>query len=108
MDRLYHNNGTREQLIAMKAMHRDVTTVRQAAEWGMRHLQSGFARLRVPLLLDVVARRLLLDACVLLHNFRVRTVGLSQIRTVYTPIWQQSEYVRLEKPKAYRPVELLF
>ena len=108
MDCLYRARAPREEMVAMKILHRHATTVRQAAEWGMRQIQSGFARLRVPLPLDKDERRLLLDTCVLLHNFRMRTVGLSQIRTVYSPIWQQCEYVRLEKPKKSRPADLFF
>ena len=108
MDRLFLDGATEQELVALKVAHNDATTVRQAAEWGMRQLQSGFARLRLPLPLKPESRRLILDTCVLLHNLRVRKVGLSQIRTVYSPIWQKSTHVMLEKPKAYRPSHLSF
>lgn len=98
VDRLKRHGALAAQLEELRTQHTQATTVRQAAEWGMRQLQSGFARLRVPLPLDMVERQRLISTCVFLHNLRVRQVGLSQIRTVYSAVWQQSEYIRLSQP----------
>ncbi|KAE8262366.1 hypothetical protein A4X09_0g7477 [Tilletia walkeri] len=57
-----------------------VTRQRQAAEWGMRALQGAFGRLDLRLPVDKVKRGLILSVIFSLHNFRARSVGLSQIR----------------------------
>ena len=58
----------------------------------MRQLQGGFGRLRMPLdANDLEGRRTLLEVCVRLMNVRVRRVGISEIRNVYLPIWEQAE-----------------
>ncbi|KAG9023439.1 hypothetical protein FS837_005810 [Tulasnella sp. UAMH 9824] len=76
---------------AILALNREIVTARQAAEWGMRSIQSTFGRLRVPLDANDSLRRQRIFAVVLrLHNLRVRRVGISQIRSVYVSTWYES------------------
>ena len=71
------------------AFNRQLLSLRQAAEWGNGMLQRVFGRLRVPLPIRYTRyRAILLELCFRLFNLRTRRVGLSQIRTVYMPIWQ--------------------
>ena len=74
----------------------EITSARQAAEWGMRSLQGSFGRLKVPLPAeDFTFRRILIENCAFLHNVRVSCVGVDQIRTVYEEVWRgggRSEY----------------
>jgi hypothetical protein len=66
-----------------KRCHRWITFKRQAAEWGMRTLQSAFPRLKNNLCNNADVRLLLLKIVIGLHNLRTRRVGLNQIKTVY-------------------------
>jgi len=74
----------------MLAYHRVVTSLRQAAEWGMRFIQGSFARLYLPLPVENDKCELLLRVVLLLCNYRTRTVGFNQIATVFNPVWQPS------------------
>ena len=65
-----------------------------AAEWGMRDIQSHFGRLRLKLPCDRAQRKTVIDVIVRLHNLRVRRVGLSQIGTVYSPLWEACDLTR--------------
>lgn len=56
---------------------------RQAAEWGMGSIQRTFGRLKSPLPVDNLKRKLILKVIVLLYNYRVKFVGLNQIQTVF-------------------------
>jgi len=76
-----------QDLPARLAMSRSVTSLRQAAEWGMRGLQGPFARLTIPLPTDAAKRERILCTVLHLHNLRARWVGLNQIQTVYSPLW---------------------
>lgn len=63
---------------------REATSLRQAAEWGMRAIQSAFPRVKDTIRYEEKgARYLLLHCMILLYNYRCETVGLNQIRTVY-------------------------
>lgn len=65
---------------------RSATSVRQMAEWGMRGLQGSFPRLLDRLDYEERGeRKIILNLVVLLYNFRASTVGMNQIRAVYTP-----------------------
>jgi hypothetical protein len=65
---------------------------RQTAEWGMRTLQGAFGRLRVPLPISSENHRHhRIEICARLSNVRARCVGISQIQSVYMPIWRASE-----------------
>ncbi|QRV98736.1 DDE superfamily endonuclease [Ceratobasidium sp. AG-Ba] len=85
-------NLTDEQVAAEWAYSADITSARQAVEWGMRAIQGCFARLRVPLdANDKLARRHLIEVCLRLHNLRTSRVGINQIRTVYIPAWTSNK-----------------
>ena len=58
---------------------------RQSAEWGVRALKAPFQLLKTPLPADATKRLRLLRICCHLFNFRIRFVGLNQIRTTYMP-----------------------
>jgi len=67
-------------------VNRDATSMRQAAEWGMRSLQSSFPRLKERLVYEEAGeRRFILKLMILLYNYRARTVGVNQIRNTYMP-----------------------
>ncbi|KAF1788804.1 hypothetical protein GQ600_27324 [Phytophthora cactorum] len=65
-------------------MHNAITSVRQAAEWGMGSIQKVYSRLNLPLSYDPTIRGLRLANLFRMANYRVRTVGISQIRTTFT------------------------
>lgn len=68
---------------AIKTSH-EVTSERQAAEWGMRALQGAFPRLYVPTAASDHPRRLrMLTAVARTFNVRTRLVGINQLKTVY-------------------------
>lgn len=77
----------REQLYDEIQLHKAITSVRQAAEWGMRALKGAFARLKTPLSYNDNFRRCIIHCCVRLYNLRTRLVGINQIRTVYSEDW---------------------
>jgi hypothetical protein len=63
---------------------RQATSMRQAAEWGMRAIQSSFPRLKDMLVYeDTGERRILMKMVCLLYNLRARTVGINQIKNVF-------------------------
>ena len=77
-----------DELSHVLAFNRQLLSVRQSVEWGMRSLQGAFGRLRVPLPIeDLQFRQDLLEICIRLHKVRVRCVGINQILNVYQPIW---------------------
>ena len=73
---------TRKEIrIALQA-----TSLRQAAEWGMRAIQSAFPRLKDVLRFEEKGeRRIILQLVPLLYNMRLELVGLNQLRNVYAP-----------------------
>ena len=92
---------------AARRLHRDVrdylllisnvhTSLRQASEWGMRGLQGTFPRCKKRMPSDSALRRLVIEAIVLVHNYRKELIGYSQIQTVFDP-----EYVRCENLQGY-------
>jgi hypothetical protein len=92
---------------AARRLHRDIrnyllrisnvhTSLRQASEWGMRGLQGTFPRCKKRLPSDDKLRRLVLDAIILVHNFRTDYVGYNQIKSVFDP-----EYARIENLEGY-------
>ncbi|GMG15229.1 unnamed protein product [Phytophthora fragariaefolia] len=66
---------------AAKIMSGAITFVRQSAEWGMGSVEKVYHRLLSPLPFDVNKRKMRLDNLFRMANFRVRTVGISEIRT---------------------------
>jgi DDE superfamily endonuclease len=72
------------------------TSLRQAAEWGMRAIQSAFPRMRDRIHYEENGeRRIYLSLLPLLYNFRVMKVGLNQLRSTYVPNWsiESSNYI---------------
>ena len=55
----------------------------QTAEWGVAALKVSFKRLAVNLPADAYKRYRIIACCAHLMNFRTRTVGFEQIRSVY-------------------------
>ena len=66
------------------------TSLRQAAEWGMRAIQGAFPRSKERFHYEENGeRKVYVTLLCLLYNYRIETVGLNQIRTVYVPEWQK-------------------
>lgn len=84
--------GTMDEIEERVAFDRELLSYRQTAEWGMRGLQGSFGRLRIPLEIGRDAERAdLLEICVRLNNLRAELVGINQIRSVYMPLWKQTQ-----------------
>jgi hypothetical protein len=62
----------------------------------MRGLQGTFPRWKKRLPSDHFQRRLVIEAIVLIHNYRTELVGFNQINTVF-----DSEYVRIQNLEGY-------
>ncbi|KAI0070654.1 hypothetical protein K474DRAFT_1608258 [Panus rudis PR-1116 ss-1] len=85
-DRVPNNHRLRE--LVMQFSH-ELVSYRQTAEWGMRSLQGGFGRLRIPLdINNPIQNNLLLENICRLNNLRARCVGINQIQNVYIPTWR--------------------
>ena len=65
-------------------MHRDITSTRQAAEWGMHAIQSVFARTQLKLPTNKHTRKVILECVWHLYNVRCRIMKLNQIATVFS------------------------
>ncbi|EGZ08038.1 hypothetical protein PHYSODRAFT_526020 [Phytophthora sojae] len=65
----------------VRLLHNAITSARQAAEWS---IQKMYHRLNLPLPYDPKLRGLRLTNLFRLVNYRVRTVGISQIRTTFS------------------------
>ena len=80
----------RQEREAQLAFNSELTSYRQSAEWGMRAFQGSFGRLRVPLdIQDNQGRARLLEICIRLNNLQANVVGISQIQSVYQPVWME-------------------
>jgi hypothetical protein len=66
-----------------RAAHNAITSIRQAAEWGVGSLEKVYKRLLIPLPYNPKLRAKRLENITRLCNFRVRSMGISQIRTVF-------------------------
>ncbi len=63
---------------------RQATSMRQAAEWGMRAIQSSFPCLKDTFVYEETGeRRIVMKMLCLLYNLRARTVGINQIKNVF-------------------------
>jgi hypothetical protein len=93
----------------VRRLHRDVrnyllrisdvhTSLWQASEWGMRGMQGYFLRCKKRLPSDGKIQ-LVINAIVLVHNFRTIYVGYSQIKTVFDP-----EYERVANLEGYERI----
>lgn len=65
---------------------RQATSMRQAAEWGMRAIQGSFPRTKERLRYEEFGqRRDILECIIYLYNYRCKNVGLNQLRSVFEP-----------------------
>jgi len=71
-----------------RTIHNAIISVRQAAEWGMGSIQKVYSRLNLALPYDPERRGVRLNNLFRLANYRVRTVGISQIRTTFAVRWR--------------------
>lgn len=65
------------------AMSNAITSIRQAAEWGMGSTSKCFRQLLMPLPFDPVVRGRRIENIYRLYNLRVRRTGINQIRSVF-------------------------
>lgn len=82
--------------------HRSVTSVRQAAEWGMRGVQGAFPRLSMRMTTDNRSRHVILEIVFRLFNARTRLMNVNQIKTVYSvdyfpTVFAKKQYEHLRK-----------
>jgi hypothetical protein len=61
-----------------------ITSMRQPAEWGMGAAEKTYRRLQLPLPFDQAKRGRRLRIIYMLYNYRVRTVGISQILNYFS------------------------
>lgn len=67
-------------------VNQEATSMRQAAEWGMRALQSSFPRLKDRIVYEEFGeRKIIIKMILLLYNLRARRVGINQILNTYMP-----------------------
>ncbi|KAG9408330.1 hypothetical protein AC1031_021571 [Aphanomyces cochlioides] len=70
---------------AMIVVSNAITSLRQAAEWGMGSAPKVYHTLMLPLPFDPQLRARRLAVIYRLYNYRVRTTEISQIRSVFQP-----------------------
>jgi hypothetical protein len=80
------HRDVRNYLLRISNVH---TSLRQASEWGMRGIQGTFPRCKKRLPGDDKMGHLVLDAIVLVHNFRADYVGYSQTKSVFDPEYER-------------------
>lgn len=75
-------------------MDRDLTSLRQSAEWGMGAFKRAFPRLSSRMRWEEDGfRKCVLVTAVHLINLRTRQVGLSQIKTVWEPYLEDTNWL---------------
>ncbi|EGZ17596.1 hypothetical protein PHYSODRAFT_262399 [Phytophthora sojae] len=67
-----------------RTLHNAITSVRQAAEWGIGSIQKVYSHLNLPLPYDPNIRGCRISNVFRMANYRVRTVGISQIRPTFS------------------------
>ena len=78
----------------------DATSLRQAAEWGMRAIQSAFPRLKDHISYEENGERtVILKLLPLLYNLRCNKVGLNQIRNTYMLSLSKDADYYIQRPK---------
>jgi hypothetical protein len=68
---------------AAKALSNAITSIRQSAEWSMGSVEKALHRLLMPLPFEKNKRQQRLENLFRLSNYRVRTVGISEIHTAF-------------------------
>ena len=90
-DPLLAQGDTRAEIEQNVRIQLKATSMRQAAEWGMRAVQSLFPHLKDRFVYEEKGERLrVLHSMFLLYNVRTRMVGINQIWNFYMP------YLRLD------------
>jgi hypothetical protein len=75
---------TREEQRLDLQRKRQAMSMRQAAEWGMRAIQSSFPHLKDTFVYeDTGEHRILMKMLCLLYNLRTCSVGINQIKNVF-------------------------
>jgi hypothetical protein len=81
-DYLVSTMPTRQEQRLDLQRKQQATSMRQAAEWGMRAIQSSFPRLKDTFVYeDTGEHRILMKIVCLLYNLRARTIGINQTPT---------------------------
>ena len=83
----------RDYLLKISNAH---TSLWQVSEWGMHGLQGTFPHWKKRLPSNHYQQRLVIEAIVLVHNYRTEMVGFNQINTVF-----DAEYVRVQNLNGY-------
>ncbi|EGZ04466.1 hypothetical protein PHYSODRAFT_343244 [Phytophthora sojae] len=78
-----------------RTLHNAITSIRQAAEWGMGSVQKVYSRLNLPLPYDPNLRGMRIGNLFRLANYRVRTVGISEIKTTLSGAMEMPEQLAL-------------
>ncbi|KAE9302157.1 hypothetical protein PF008_g22559 [Phytophthora fragariae] len=73
---------------AARTLHNAITSIRQAAEWGMGSVQKVYSRINLPLPYDPDLRGMRLNNLFRMANYRVRTVGISEIKTTFAGVME--------------------
>ncbi|KAE9071735.1 hypothetical protein PF010_g25753 [Phytophthora fragariae] len=73
---------------AARTLHNAITSIRQAAEWGMGSVQKIYSRINLPLPYDPDLRGMRLNNLFRMANYRVRTVGISEIKTTFAGVME--------------------
>ncbi|EGZ12890.1 hypothetical protein PHYSODRAFT_514526 [Phytophthora sojae] len=73
---------------AARTLHNAITSIRQAAEWGMGSVQKVYSRLNLPLPYDPDLRGMRLNNLFRMVNYRVRAVGISEIKTTFAGVME--------------------
>jgi hypothetical protein len=74
--------------LAHMARLSEATSLRQAAEWGMKAIKGSMPRLRDKFKYEVNGeRRIILKLVPLIYNLRLALVGLNQLKSTYVPHW---------------------
>ena len=74
-----------------KLIERAIPSERQSAEWGVRAIKGPLRILTTTLTVNSQTRLHNIALCAHLYNYRVRKVGLNQIRSVYSSDRNSSE-----------------
>ena len=80
------NRAHPHAVLALAAISTEITSLRQAYEWGVGSVEKAFRQLLLPLPYDKRKRNIRLTNIFRLWNVRVRTTGISQIRNVFNAV----------------------
>jgi DDE superfamily endonuclease len=75
----------------------DATSLRQAAEWGMRAIQGSMPRLKDKIRFELKGeRKVIMKLVPLIYNIRLSLVGLNQLKSTYVKNWERDSrmYIR--------------